>query len=167
MEMVSATVTENSTVTLVVNLVLCVLSLVAEWRIFTKAGQAGWKCLIPLYNSIVELGFTWKKSKFWSFLLAAVVTGVGEGIAQSAGDGVIQGTTPDVLQIVAMIMVAAGGIALLVLSVKSLYYLAKSFGHGVGFTIGLLLFGPLFRLILGLGSSEYQGNGYHLARRKG
>ena len=34
--------------------------------------------------------------------------------------------------------------------------LAKAFGHGTGFTIGLILLPPIFLLILGFGSSTYQ-----------
>ena len=33
---------------------LVVLFMVASmWRIFTKAGEAGWKCLMPLYGAVV------------------------------------------------------------------------------------------------------------------
>lgn len=35
--------------------------------------------------------------------------------------------------------------------------LAKSFGKGTGFGVGLLLLGPIFGPILALGDSEYQG----------
>lgn len=30
-----------------------VLIVVAQWKIFTKAGQEGWKSLIPIYNVVV------------------------------------------------------------------------------------------------------------------
>jgi len=40
------------------------------------------------------------------------------------------------------------------------YYLAKSFGHGIDYTLGLLIFPNLMVLILGFGNSEYVGNGY-------
>ena len=35
--------------------------------------------------------------------------------------------------------------------------LAKSFGKGIGFTIGLIFLGPIFLLILGFGSARYVG----------
>ena len=35
--------------------------------------------------------------------------------------------------------------------------LAKSFGRGVGFAIGLILLAPIFGLILGFGSDTYRG----------
>ncbi len=37
------------------------------------------------------------------------------------------------------------------------YDLARSFGHGAGFTIGLVFLGWIFLLILGLNSSRYLG----------
>ncbi len=36
-------------------LVFLVLTVVAKWKINTKAGQPGWACLIPFYNIYVEL----------------------------------------------------------------------------------------------------------------
>ncbi len=35
--------------------------------------------------------------------------------------------------------------------------LAKSFGKGVGFAIGLILLSPIFIMILGFGDATYQG----------
>ena len=142
----------------IAGLVILVLTIIAEWRIFTKAGQSGWKSLIPIYNAIVELGFSWRKGKFWSIVLASFLFGIGQALTEySSGE---------VLDIVAMLLMVVGGIAVLVLTVKAVYYLAQSFGHGLGFTIGLILVPTVFRLILGLGSSQYRGNGYNIAKKK-
>ena len=35
--------------------------------------------------------------------------------------------------------------------------LSKSFGHGIGFTLGLIFLPPIFLLILAFGSSQYRG----------
>ena len=35
--------------------------------------------------------------------------------------------------------------------------LAKKFGKGIGFTLGLIILSPIFYPILGFGSAEYQG----------
>lgn len=37
----------------IVTLAVAILMIVAQWRIFTKAGEKGWKCLIPIYNMVV------------------------------------------------------------------------------------------------------------------
>nr|WP_255651831.1 DUF5684 domain-containing protein [Corallococcus sp. AS-1-12] len=44
-------------------------------------------------------------------------------------------------------------IALFIISID----MAKSFGKGVGFGIGLALLGPVFYAILGFGDAQYQG----------
>ena len=40
-------------VSLVIGLLFIALEIIVFWRIFTKAGVEGWKCLIPVYNLIV------------------------------------------------------------------------------------------------------------------
>jgi hypothetical protein len=32
---------------------VCILMIVAQWRIYVKAGEKGWKCLIPIYGQVV------------------------------------------------------------------------------------------------------------------
>ncbi|MFT3823118.1 MAG: DUF5684 domain-containing protein [Chitinophagaceae bacterium] len=31
-------------------LIVCVFLIAAMWKVFTKAGQPGWACIIPIYN---------------------------------------------------------------------------------------------------------------------
>jgi Family of unknown function (DUF5684) len=50
-----------------------------------------------------------------------------------------------------------GWIALFVIYIIVLNDISKSFGHGGGFTVGLVLLGPIFWYILWLGSSTYRG----------
>ena len=45
----------------------------------------------------------------------------------------------------------------LIMEIICLYKLSKSFGHGVGYTIGLIFLAPIFLIILAFGSSEYHG----------
>lgn len=33
--------------------IISILTIIANWRIFTKAGEAGWKSIIPIYNVVV------------------------------------------------------------------------------------------------------------------
>jgi len=48
--------------------IILILMLVAGWKVFTKAGKAGWKILIPFYNIIVMLQII-KKPWWWLILL--------------------------------------------------------------------------------------------------
>ena len=45
----------------------------------------------------------------------------------------------------------------IVLAIWMLNLLSKSYGHGVGFTLGLLFLGFVFFPVLGLGESKYTG----------
>jgi hypothetical protein len=64
----------NGTVT-VIYLILLVILIVAGWRIFTKAGEAGWKVLIPIWNTLVVLkivGRPW----WWILLLLIPIVNI-------------------------------------------------------------------------------------------
>ncbi len=41
-------------------LVVAVLCIAGEWKVFTKAGQPGWACIIPFYNIYVMTQITGK-----------------------------------------------------------------------------------------------------------
>ena len=49
-------------------------------------------------------------------------------------------------------------IAYLVIDFKEKQHVSKAFGHGFGFGVGLFLLHPIFSMILGFGSDQYQGN---------
>lgn len=38
---------------LAIMVTILVFTIIANWKIFTKAGEAGWKSLIPIYNSVI------------------------------------------------------------------------------------------------------------------
>lgn len=37
----------------VIGFIISVLTIIANWKIFTKAGEKGWKSLIPIYGTVV------------------------------------------------------------------------------------------------------------------
>jgi hypothetical protein len=96
-----------------------ILMIAAWWKIFAKAGEPGWACIIPIYNLYV-----WCKivGRPWWWILLMLV--------------------PFVNFIIMIILIID---------------LAKSFGKGVGFGVGLLLLAVIFFPILGFGSAQYQG----------
>lgn len=58
---------EQSTATTIVMLIVAVIEIIAMWKIFTKAGQAGWKSLIPIYNIYTFVKIA--DGNGWKFLL--------------------------------------------------------------------------------------------------
>lgn len=100
-------------------LAIIVAVIAGWWMIFTKAGEAGWKSIIPIYNFIIILkivGRDW----WWVILLLIPIVNL---------------------------------IILIIVSLE----LAKSFGRGTGFGIGLAFLGFIFAPILGFGSDTYKG----------
>ena len=50
--------------------VFLVLLLASFWKIYSKAGQPGWACIVPIYNIIVLLEVV--KKPIWWFLLLMI-----------------------------------------------------------------------------------------------
>ena len=59
-----------SAVYVILSLAISVLTLVAMWKLFVKAGKAGWKCLIPFYYTYCLYDIAWGNG--WLFLLMFV-----------------------------------------------------------------------------------------------
>ena len=119
-----------------------VLQAIADWKIFTKAGEAGWKSLIPIYNVYVEYEICWTGLLGLVFVAASLVTGLIDTTNAS--------TVVKVLVVVVWILA-------MILHLMQSIKLSKSFGKGVGFGLVLFFFGPIGRLILGFGSAQYIG----------
>ena len=98
---------------------IVVLIVAGWWKIFTKAGEEGWKAIIPIYNIIVLLKIVGRE---WWWVLLLLIPFVG---------------------VIVWIIVSLD--------------LAKSFGRGAGFAIGLILLAPVFVVMLGFGSDAYRG----------
>jgi hypothetical protein len=107
-------------VILIGGLAALVLWIVANWMIFQKAGQAGWKSIIPIYSTVVQLRIVGQSG--WLALLLLL---------------------PWLGSLIILIIVGIG--------------LAKSFGRGGGFAVGLILLSVVFYCILAFGSSTYIG----------
>ncbi len=124
----------------IVVLVLLVLQIVAYWKIFEKAGEQGWKSLIPIYSEYILYKIAWDAKPIWILLGLFVLNLL---LCWIPVVGVILSFIISILAVVIEIL----------LYVK----LSKAFGHGGGFAAGLIFLSPIFILILGFDSSEYLG----------
>ena len=100
-------------------LVIYVLVVAGWWMIFSKAGEAGWKAIIPIWNILVLLRIVGRE--WWWIILMLI----------------------PIVNIVICVIVSLD--------------LAKSYGRGTGFGIGLIIFPYIWSLILGFGSDTYRG----------
>jgi hypothetical protein len=102
---------------MVVWLAVAIAVIVGLWKVFAKAGQPGWACLIPIYNAYVLLKIVGKPG-WWLVLYFIPVVN-------------------------------------LVVGILVCLELAKVFGKGGGFAVGLILLPIVFLPILGFGSATY------------
>jgi len=124
-----------------IGIVYYVLMAIAQWKIFTKAGEAGWKGIIPFLNSYTMFKISWETKFFWIMLALSVVYSVLNSVGNEF-------TT--VLALVAWV-------GLMIVSIVQMVKLSKSFGRGNGFAVGLVFLPVIFMLILAFGDSQYVG----------
>ena len=120
-----------------------ILQVVADWKIFSKAGKPGILAFIPIVNVLTEYGICWSNVMGVVYLVCVGVTSYVNGVQEPSST----------LAAVAGVAGLVGTVLHIMQSIK----LAKSFGKGVGYGIFLIILGPLARVILGLGDSEYIG----------
>ena len=107
-------------------------------KMYRKAGEAGWKAFIPVYNTYNNYKISWN-GKFF-FLFAALYIAMN-----------LLGNSTDLRSILA----GAAGLGVMILMVKQNVKMAKLFGKGAGTGIALIFFPGITSLILGLGKAEY------------
>lgn len=145
---------------------IAILIIIAMWRIFEKAGEKGWKALIPIYNFYIIFKICGIKDWFWWFFGASIFAGILSSINPPITQTVTYNTgtitfidtsaaidwSQHVPYLIGTILSAGISIATaIVLAVK----LAKAFGKGVGFTFGLIFLSGIFYMILGFGKAKY------------
>ena len=118
------------------------VSAIGYFKMFKKAGQRGWFAFIPLLRDFAMFNMAWTVK---AFIINTVLFAVFQ--LCGASESILIG-----------LVAAIAGIALIVMQVKLLLRVAKSFGKGTVWA-ALLFFVPFIAtLILGFGSAEYLGN---------
>lgn len=120
---------------------------ICQWIIFQKAGQAGWKSLIPVYDTFVLLRII-QRPMWWGYLI------VGVSLVQLILSTMLDGSSNDSTSLQLISSIAT--IVAFIYSVRITHGLSRSFGHGAGFTLGLLFLPYIFYPILAFGSSTYR-----------
>ena len=129
---------------------LYLLAVIGMWRIFKKAGKAGWLSLIPLVNIYILYKIAWKGGAFWKVFLLGLAAGVLEAAAKDAAEGGMAAT-------VLLLLSLAAGIWAVIVELKMNLRLAKSFSYGA--LVGLIIFFLPYigTLVLGFGNNRYVG----------
>ena len=120
---------------IVIVLAVVVVQIIANVKLYQKAGKAGWEAIIPYYNTWVLCEIA--GVKWWFFLIANAVTIIG------------------IFRISALSPL--GALIALAGSFAINYNIAIKFGKDpVGYGIGLTLLPVIFSCILGFGSAKYE-----------
>jgi hypothetical protein len=120
-------------------LVFVVLPFIANWNIYKKMGEPGWKGIIPYYNTYVMCKHVWKREIFWWIAGLSVATVVLTWLGVSS------------------LLISLLGLVQFILSIGITIKEGKAFGKGVGFIIGMIFLPFIFKLILAFGSAEFIG----------
>ena len=119
---------------LAISLILLVLKVVGRWKIFEKAGESGWKALIPIYNTYTQCKIT-GISAYWIFIIFI---------------GYLLGSFIIPFRFITNIICVYFSVILAMST-------ARSFGKSDGIGVGLFLLSPVFNMIVGCDSSKYEG----------
>ena len=135
--------------------IVAVLSLIAGGKILKKAGESPWKILIPIYGIYCLYKVSESQGLFRGILY---VSALGTIITRIVSSNIMSGSyyaleRPDVTPIIIIRLVVS--LITLVIQFNAMKRLADCFGKDTGFAIGLLLLYPIFAMILGFGSAEY------------
>ena len=136
---------------MVIGLIYAVLTIIARWKVFTKAGEAGWKSIIPIYSDYIEWKLSWNNITMFWVMLGLTIVGVilnSMGNKAANADGGLS-----IMSVIGLIALLAGTVIALIQK----YKLFLSFGKSVGWFIGYIFLNNIMILVLGFGSSEYQG----------
>lgn len=147
---------------------LAILAITGMWKTFEKAGEPGWKVLIPVYNLYIIIRIAghsgwWLLAFFLPLLSIAVIIMVMSGATEQlaggfgslAGDPSINSISNSIT-FAAQLLAVSMQVMILVGSVIT-YNFCRSFGKGLPFTLGLSLLAFVFWPILGFGRAVYHG----------
>lgn len=135
-------------------LAIVILLIVSIWRVYEKAGEAGWKCLIPFYSTYVMLRFTGRPTKWmWYIFLPMLFYMPAYFLLLLDMQGAIY-MAPMV--VVALILLMLSMITvMMVFNILIYTALCDRFGISKWFTLGLVLMPIIFWPILAFGDYTY------------
>ena len=108
-----------------------VFTVLIRWKMFEKAGVAGWKSIIPIYGDYVEYTIVWEGKWYWFTLIATFVGCFAFGIP-----------------LVGPIVSVAALVFLEIVTVIFAMQKAKAFGQGTGFAVGLVFLSFVFTFFI-------------------
>lgn len=112
-------------IVIAISMAVGIVTIIAQWKVYKKAGKGGWEAIIPFYSNwvlveVAELKWYWFLGFFGPLVL---------------------GMIPEIEFL--------GYLVYLFTTFNVFYNISKKFNKGAGFAIGLTLLTPIFLAILG------------------
>lgn len=124
-------------------IIVTIMVIIAEWRILTKAGEKGWKSLIPFYNIYISHHIVGMKH-FW-FVLEVIVWSIEFVLA-------ILEPVPDWAELAFGIPTA---LITLISALIHINLLCNCFGKGSWYKICMIFVPEVIMMIIAFGKAEY------------
>ena len=119
---------------LILVLISLILDVVGKWKVFKKAGEPGWKALIPIYNTYTQCEITGISP--WWLVVILIFYFLGS-----------------IFEPFKLLGEIASIYFFVIISIST----ARSFGKSDAFGVGLIFLTPIFSMILGFDTSKYEG----------
>ena len=124
-------------------LVMILIEFIALIKMYRKIGVSPLVILLPIYNFYVFFKAFGVRKWFWAIV----------GLYAATFACALGGIAMPILYVVSFVTC----FAVLVATIRFIYNMARSFGKGFGFFLGLLIATPIFYFILAFGKAEYVG----------
>lgn len=128
-------------VILVMSSPIVVLYYISEWKLFVKAGEAGWKIFIPFYCNYVLFKIADCTGMFWAMIALTVAYPLLTAFI----------TIP----LLALLFFIIFAVAEIIIWVKLCGHLVRAFGYNLGFAVGLFFLPFVFIPIIAFGNAKY------------
>lgn len=145
--------------------VVAILGIIGRWKVFTKAGEKGWKSIVPFYNVCTMLKMSGRDKyiriyiagiimRILAFLLMLFSTGTLFGITLSGvwQDLELLSKISWIFPLTSLVMYVLIGVSAFCQfgAIMNAYSgICQNLGLGVGMTVGLFFLSPIFWILLG------------------
>ena len=139
----------------VMSIIIVILFIVAWWKIFEKAGIAGWKSIVPFYNEYLLYRISGMSG--WWFLVTLLPTFFSAfcSTVDASGKTLVNTSSPF------YILMLISALGTFILYVVQTIRLAEGFKKGTGFKVASVFFPNITSLILAFGKAKYDKKFLH------
>lgn len=138
--------------------IIWVITIIGNWKLFEKAGEKGWKSLIPIYSTYIKFRMLHITNWFWYVIIATVLASV---LMSLEGFKPYEMTDEQLLHYdylahpTVIVAYVFSGVTEFIAAILMARNGGKAFKKSLPFTLGLFFFPAIFWLVLGFNSDKY------------